>query len=113
MSKEKNILPNDDELMNYVQGNSLPENAHLIEEEMFNSSFVNDAVEGLQSFHNKKNISHIVEQLNAQLHRQTQKNKSKKNQRKLKDFGWIIITAAIIIGLCLLGYFVLRMLNKN
>ena len=113
MSEEKNILPNNDELMKYVQGKSLPEDAHQLEEEMLNSPFVNDAVEGLQSFNNKKNINDFVEQLNAQLHKQTQNPRNRRNKRKLKDIGWIVTAVMIILGLCILGYFVLHVLAKK
>lgn len=108
MSEAKNILPGDDELLKYVQGKSLPEEAHHIEEEMLDSSFINDAVEGLQHFSNKKDINHFVEQLNTRLQQQTHKSKNRRDKRRLKDIGWVIVAVIIILALCFLGYFVLR-----
>lgn len=113
MSEEKNILPNDDELMKYVQGKSLPEDARHIEEEMLSSPFVNDAVEGLQNFGNKKNINDVVDKLNNQLHKQIQKPKSRRDKRKLKGIEWVITAAIVILALCIAGYFVLRIMNKH
>ena len=113
MSKAENILPDDNELLKYVQGKSLPEDAHHLEEQMLNSSFVNDAVEGLQSFGNKKNINAYVEQLNARLHQQTQKPKNRRMRRKLKDVEWITVAVIIVLALCVLGYVVLHVLGKK
>lgn len=109
MSEAKNILPNDDELLKYVQGKSSPEDAHHIEEEMLDSSFVNDAVEGLQHFNNKKNINDFVEQLNTRLQKQTHKPKNRRDKHRLKGIGWVIVAVIVILALCFLGYFVLRL----
>jgi len=45
----------DEQLLNYLRGYLSHEDAHDIEEQMIDDSFVNDAIEGLQQFSSTKN----------------------------------------------------------
>jgi hypothetical protein len=100
---------NEDQLMNYITGKSSEEEMHAIENQMNESDFVNDAVEGLQSFQSKQKLNDYVKQLNKELHAQTDKKKQQKEKRKIKDLSWILIAVALILFLCLAGYAVLKL----
>ena len=98
-----------DQLMNYLSGNLSDDAMHAVEKQMADSDFINDAIEGLQSFSSPNKAGNIARQLNVQLNQQL-KNKKKKNKHK-QPIGlfWAVIAIVIIIVLCLLAYFVIRM----
>ncbi len=95
---------NDDQLMNYLKGKLSDEELHAIEKQMAGSEFVNDAVEGLQSFSADKKLNEYVQQLNKNLHEHINQKKQRKEKRKQKDFQWIIFAVIIILLLCILAY---------
>jgi len=104
---------NEEQLMKYLEGKLSAEEMHAVEKQMADSAFVNDAVEGLQSFTNAVNIETYVDQLNRQLHKQTAEKKRRKEKRKLKQQDWIIMSVVIVMLLCLLAYFVVNEYHKQ
>ena len=118
MADTNNILRQDTEfteeqLMEYLNNNLSNDEQHAIEMQMVESAFLADAVEGLQEFDNKKDISNYTKELNKQLLKYTTKKKVRKNKRKFKQQDWVIIAVIIIMMLCLLGYFVVNEFEKN
>ena len=118
MQNTNNILPpntefSEEELMQYLNNNLSNEKQHAIEMQMAESSFLDDAVEGLKEFDNKKNISNYTKELNKQLLKYTTRKKVGKSKRKFKQQDWIIMAVVIIMMLCLLGYFVVNEFEKN
>jgi hypothetical protein len=94
----KDILSNlnkdieQDKLLDYLNKNLSATEAHEVEKQMADDEFMNDAVEGLENFKNKQDLSLLVEQLNKDLKKQTAKKKLKKEKRKLKEQPWVYIT---------------------
>ncbi len=118
MADNNNILFNDDELseellMKYLEGNLSDEERFKVEAGMVDSNFVNDAVEGLEFLHDKKNIQQSVTELNRQLQKQIDAKKKRKLKRKLPSMEWMIIYVVIVILLCLLGFAVIHMHYKH
>src|SRR5690348_5442316 len=99
---------NDDELMKYLDGDLSEEEKHELEKKITASAFANDAVEGLQEYDNKKDLGQYVQQLNKELHQHLADRKLRKQRRKLKDYPWIYIAVIIILGICVLGYVVIK-----
>jgi len=113
MSDLKNILNdnnelNEEKLMQYLAGNLSSEEQNTIEQQMANSSFSTDALEGLQQFKNNKDINAYVVELNKQLQQQTANKKKRKAKHKIQNLQNIEAIVIIVILLCLLGYFVVR-----
>ncbi len=104
---------NEEQLLNYLQGNTSSDEAHLIEKQMADDAFVNDAIEGLQAFKSTKSLNEYVGQLNKKLQQQLEAKKQKKEKREIKHMGWIILAVVIILVLCVLGYVVIHMLHEN
>jgi len=102
---------NEDQLLNYLKGNSSAEDLHAIEKSMADSSFVNDGVEGLQAFSSQEKINNYVQQINTELHHKLSAQ-TKRNKRKILNLSWEIITVIIVIVLCLLGYAIIEMMRK-
>jgi DNA primase len=118
MAQPNNILPKNDELneeqlLNYIANNLSDKERHTVESQMLENDFINDAIEGLQQFQNKQHIEDYVYQLNKHLAKQTAKKKIKIAKRKLKQQDWIVIAVIIILMLCLLGYLVVKELEKT
>jgi len=105
--------PKHDDLLKYIQGDLSKEKQHEVEKQMASSDFVSDAMEGLEQIHNKRSIDVYVDELNRQLQKQVSVKKQRKQKRKLKDNQWIIIAVVVVLGLCILGYTVIRYYGKQ
>lgn len=113
-----NILHNDDQLpedkiLKYLEGNLTDEERHFVEKAMLDSNFTNDAIEGLQSFKNKKNIVPYLQQINKQLHKHTAKNKLKRSKQYMNGFNNLSLLIISILLLVLIGYLGIKMFQKN
>lgn len=102
---------NEEQLMNYIKGKSAGEEEHTVEKKMAGSSFVNDAVEGLQQFSSTEKVNSYVQQINEQLH-QRLVNVKTKNKRGIKGLSWEIIAVIVVILLCIIGYVIVEMMAK-
>jgi hypothetical protein len=114
MSDLKNILsqgsdPNEEALKRYLAGSSSEEERFMIEHQMTDEAFMNDAVEGLQNFKDPKVMQDYVNKLNKELLKQTVKKKRSKLKRHIEDQHWTLLSVIIIIILCILGYFVIHL----
>ncbi len=109
-----NILSNSNKdidnqkLIDYLSDKLSDEEKHTIEEAMIDSEMMNDAMEGLDGFKNKKEVSALVEQLNTNLKKQLEKKKLKKLKRKIKDLPWLYLTIVLILIIILIGFLVIR-----
>jgi hypothetical protein len=107
-----NLNPEVDQetLLRYLQGKLSEQEQHEVEKQMMGDDFEADALEGLQEFKNKKNLSLLVDQLNANLKRRTEKKKRFKEKMKLNLDSNLIIAVVIILLLIILCYFVIHKL---
>jgi hypothetical protein len=115
MSDElKDILGNSNkdidnqQLMDYLSRQLSEQDAHDLEKMMASDEFVNDAVEGLQQFDNKKNLDAYVQQLNDDLKKQLEKKKARKDKRKLENYPWIHFAVVLLLLLCIIAYIVIK-----
>lgn len=118
MADLKDILNTDDELnqddlMKYLQGQASAEERFAIEKQMADSSFMDDAVEGLQHFKSPEDASKYAEQLNQQLQKYTAVRQARKKRRKFRDQNWLIVAILAILFLCVAGYLLIHFLNKS
>lgn len=110
----KDILSNlnkdieQDKLLAYLEKKLSAGEAHELEKQMAGDEFMNDAVEGLEQFSNKKDLALLVEQLNKDLKKQTAKKRRQKEKRKLKDQPWIYITLIILLLLAVVGFVLIK-----
>ena len=74
-----NLNPDIDQetLMLYLQGKLSAEKQHEVEQQMMENEFNADALEGLEQMKNKREISSIVEQLQRDLKKKTEKKRRK------------------------------------
>ena len=110
----KDILSNlnkdieQEKLLDYLNKKLSVAEAHEVEKQMAGDEFMNDAVEGLEQFKNKQNLSQLVDQLNSDLKKHTAKKKKQKEKRKLKDQPWLYITILILLLLIIIGFVLIK-----
>ncbi|MCW3073887.1 MAG: hypothetical protein JWP69_956 [Flaviaesturariibacter sp.] len=110
----KDILSNlnpeidNEELLRYVQGHLPAEKQHELEARALQSDFEADALEGLQAFEDKRQLSHLVEQLNQDLKKKAGKRKHRLEPLQIKSDPWIWIAVAMILILVIISYIVIR-----
>lgn len=115
MSDElKNILSNlnkeieQEKLLDYLNKKLSAPEAHEVEKQMADDAFMNDAVEGLEDFKNKNDLSLYIEQLNHGLKKQLDKKNKRKEKRKLRDQPWLYLTIAILLILIVISFVVVK-----
>ncbi|MET0465137.1 MAG: hypothetical protein ABW007_18370 [Chitinophagaceae bacterium] len=108
----KDILSNlsteidQDTLLLYLQDKLSAEKKHEVEKILAENEFASDALDGLQAFSDKRQVSHMVEMLNRDLKKKTERKKQRREKLKLPDQSWILITVVIIILLIIISYVV-------
>ena len=109
-----NILSNSNKdidnqkLMDYLSDKLSAEEKYNLEKAMLDSEMMNDAIEGLEGFKDKKDVKALVEQLNINLKKQLEKKKSKKLKRKIKDLPWLYLTIILILVIILIAFIIIK-----
>src|SRR6476620_1076240 len=101
-----NLNPDIDQetLLRYLQGKLSPEEQHELEKGMMESDFDSDALEGLQSMKDKKNLDVLLHQLQTDLRKKTEKKKRAREKMDLKIQPWLIITLVIILIIAVISF---------
>jgi hypothetical protein len=95
-------------LLLYLQGKLSEEKKHEVEKKIMNNEFADDAMEGLQQFKNKYDLSVLVEQLNRDLHNKLERKKKRRDKLQIKDQSWIYFAVILIILLIVISYYVIH-----
>ena len=105
-----NLNPDIDQetLLQYLQGKLSAEQQHEVEKQLMENEFDADALEGLQNFKDKKNINLLVDQLNADLKKRTEKKKRFKQKLKLELEPSVLIALVIILLLIVISYLIIH-----
>src|SRR5450631_996541 len=100
-------------LMDYLSDKLSEKEKHEFEKNIVNSEMLNDVVEGLEKFKNKKDVSTLVEQLNTNLKKLLEKKKEKKLKREIKNLNWLYFSIVLIIIIILIGFLVIKKHLEN
>ncbi len=109
-----NILSNSNKdidnqkLMDYLSDKLSAEEKHEFEKEMASSEILNDVVEGLEKFKDKKELNTFVNELNLRLKKQLEKKKAKKTKREIKDLNWLYFAIILILIIILIGFLIIK-----
>ena len=113
-SNYKDILSNlstdvdQETLLLYLQ-NKLPEDKkHEVEKQLLQNEFNEDAADGLQEFKDKEQLLFMVEMLNRDLKKKTEKKKQQKEKMKIKDQPWLYISILLLMLLIVLAFIVIQ-----
>ena len=117
--KIKDILSNlstevdQETLLLYLQGKLSEEKKHELEKQLIQDDFTTDAADGLEEFKDKQQLQYMVEMLNRDLRKKTEKKKMRREKMKIKDQPWLYISILILIILIVMSYiFIRRMMNQ-
>lgn len=115
MSDElKNILTNlnkdirQDKLLEYLSRNLSEQETHDLEMQMNDDAFMSDAAEGLKELHEAQKLPLMVQQLNAGLKKQLEKNKKRRSRRLLSNEGWVYFSIILILLLGVIAFVVIK-----
>jgi predicted anti-sigma-YlaC factor YlaD len=95
-------------LLLYLQDKLSEEKKHEVEKKLVDNEFANDAIEGLQKFKDKQQIAYMVDMLNRDLKKKTEKKKQRREKLNLKDQSWLYISVLIIIILIIISYLIIH-----
>ncbi len=95
-------------LLLYLQDQLSEEKKHEVEKKLLENEFANDALEGLQEIKDKQQIAYMVDMLNRDLKKKTEKKKQRREKMKLPDQSWLYISVVIIIILIIISYIVVQ-----
>jgi hypothetical protein len=110
---DENHQLNEEELMNYIHDNLSEEDKHAVEKKISASGFVIDAVEGLKAFENKQQLNDYVKQLNKNLEKQLTTKKLHNEKRKIKELPIMLVSALIILILCVVCYIAIHLYHRS
>ena len=100
-------------LLLYLQGKLSEEKKHEVEKQLLLNEFDEDAVDGLQEIKDKEQLQYMVEMLNRDLKKKTEKKKQRHEKMKIKDQPWLYVSILILLLLIVFSYMVIHsMLNK-
>lgn len=117
-TKTNNQLPITEEtILHYLEGNLSDRAMHAFEEEMESSAFLREAIEGLETFTDKKalrvSVKQLQKQLQKQLRRRTEHTRKKRYQFfQQRQFQNIILIVALLL-LIFLGVIVVHFLKLH
>jgi hypothetical protein len=100
-------------LLLYLQGKLTEEKKNEVEKKIMESEFDSDAIEGLEQFRNKKDLSTLVDQLNLDLQKKIRKKKERRRKLQLKEQPWLYFAILMVIFLIIISYLVLHRLLKD
>jgi hypothetical protein len=105
-----NLNPEVDQetLLLYLQGKLTAEQQHEVEKKMLEDDFESDAMEGLEKIKDKKQLSFLVEQLQRDLKKKTEKKKRFREKLQLKLDPWLIILIVLILLLVIISYILIH-----
>jgi len=95
-------------LLLYLQGKLSDEKKHEVEKQLLNNDFDEDAMDGLQEFKDKEQLQYMVEMLNRDLKKRTEKKKKRREKMKIKDQPWLYISIIILFILIAISYLVIK-----
>jgi hypothetical protein len=100
-------------LLLYLQGKLSEEKKHEVEKKIMENEFADEAMDGLQQFKNKSDISVIIDQLNHDLQNKLVKKKKRKEKIRLKDEPWVYLVILMIIILVIISYIIINKLLQE
>jgi|GEM_PF-883261 len=101
-----------DELLQYIKHTLPPEKRVLLEQQMLEDPFLNDAIEGMQQYKTEQIMQQAVFTINTNIKDRLDEKKRLQKKRSFKDLPWIALTILVVIGLCVAGFFIIQQYLK-
>lgn len=95
-------------LLLYLQDKLSEEKKYEVEKKLLDNEFASDAVEGLNAIQDKQQIAYMVEMLNRDLRKKTERKKKRREKMQLKEQPWLYISILIILLLIIISYIIIH-----
>lgn len=95
-------------LLLYLQGKLSADQQHHLEKQLVENDFAADALEGLQKIKNEQHLHLLVDQLNRDLKKKTDKKKASLKKRQPADDPWLLIALIILLLLIIISYLIIH-----
>ncbi len=95
-------------LLLYLQDKLSAEQKHEVEKKLLENEFADDAMDGLKEFRDKEQVAYMVEMLNRDLKKKTEKKKKRREKMNLKEQPWLYISIVILLLLIVISYMIIR-----
>lgn len=100
-------------LLLYLQDQLDADKKHELEKQLVDNPFAGDALEGLRQIRDKKQIAFMVDMLNRDLRKKTEKRKERRRKLQLPDQSQLYITVLIVLLLIIICFVVIwKMKNR-
>jgi hypothetical protein len=100
-------------LLMYLQDKLPEEKKHELEKKLLDNEFAGDALEGLQAMRDKQQINFMVEMLNRDLKKKTQKKRMRREKMQIKYQTWLYVSVIIVILLIIISYVVIHRMKQG
>jgi hypothetical protein len=100
-------------LLLYLQGKLSEDKKHEVEKQLLQDEFDEAAMEGLQDFKDKEQLQYMVEMLNRDLNKKTEKKNKRREKMTIKYQPWIYISILILLLLVALCYIVIQRMRHG
>ena len=113
-----NILSNSNKdidnqkLMDYISGKLSGKDKHEVEQWMIDNNFESEALEGLQSIKNKKDLDAYVTELNKELNKYLQVKRQRRDKKKIKEIPWSYLAIVVVLILIIIAYLVIQKISS-
>lgn len=94
-------------LLLYLQGKLSAEQQHEVEKQMMENDFASDALEGLRNIKDQQRLQLLIDQLNLDLKKKTEKKKAYTEKRRIKQDPWVLVAIVLILTLAVIAYFII------
>jgi hypothetical protein len=114
-----NILSNSNKdidnqkLMDYISGKLSGNEKHEVEQWMIDNNFESEAMEGLQTVKDQKDLQVYVDQLNKDLNKYLKEKKQRRDRRKIKEYPWAYLAILLVLLLAIISYLIIQKVGKN
>jgi hypothetical protein len=95
-------------LLLYLQGKLSEQKKHELEKQLLQGDFEEDALDGLQEFKDKEQLQYMVEMLNRDLKKKTEKKIKRREKMQIKDQPWLYISIIILLLLIVISFMVIK-----
>ena len=100
-------------LLQYLQGKLPEDKKHEVEKLLAQSDFEDDAIDGLQEIKDKEQLQYMVEMLNRDLKKKTEKKKNRRKKLEISYQPWTYISILILLLLIVLCYIIIKSLAEK
>ena len=95
-------------LLLYLQDKLSDEKKHEVEKKLLDNEFASDAMEGLQEFKDKQRVAYLVDMLNRDLKKKTERKRQRREKMQMKYQPWLYVSIIIIILLIIISYVIVH-----